>query len=86
MPSEWSAYFLGGIVISLIMTAIWLARLKAKGKRAIVMAMAFLAFAGLLQGFRLALSGTVLWVLGSAVALLLVTDVVLRLAEEPRKE
>ena len=85
MPSEWSSYFLGGIVIALVMAAIWLARFKAKGKRAIVMAAAFLAFAGLLQALRLAVSGPVPWVLGSAVALLLVADVVLRIAEESKQ-
>ena len=85
MPSEWSSYFLGGIVIALVMAAIWLTRIKAKGKRAIVMATAFLAFAGLLQALRLALPALYLWVLGSAVALLLVTDVVLRLSEESKQ-
>ena len=85
MPSEWSSYFLGGIVIALVMAAIWLARIKAKGKRAIVMALAFLAFAGLLQALRLALPAAFLWILGALVSLLLVTDVVMRIAGEPKQ-
>ena len=85
MPSEWSSYFLGGIVIALVMAAIWLARIKAKGKRAIVMALAFLAFAGLLQALRLSLPAAFLWIFGALVALLLVTDVVMRIAGESKQ-
>lgn len=85
MPTDFGSYFLWGIIISLVMAAIWLARIKAKGKRAIVMAAAFLAFAGLLQALRLAVPALYIWVLSIAVALLLATDVVLRLAEGPKK-
>lgn len=74
-------FLLGGAVISAIMTLVWLARLRGKGRRAWVMAAAFLVLGGLCL---LAWSGSPTgWLIAAGVVLaaLLGLDILMRAAE-----
>jgi hypothetical protein len=74
-------FLLGGAVISAIMTLVWLARLRGKGRRAWVMAGSFLVLGGLCL---LAWSGSSPgWIIAGGVLLaaLLALDILMRAAE-----
>ena len=74
-------FLLGGAVISALMSLVWLARLRGKGRRAWVMAGAFLVLGGLCL---LAWSGSPAgWIIAGAAVLggLLVLDILMRAAE-----
>ncbi len=76
------AYLSGGMIISAIMTVIWLLRFKKKGNRALIMAGAFVMLGALFYLVKISASNSLLIAGAMMLVVLLGWDALLRIKEQ----
>ena len=75
-----------GSVVAVVMAVVWLFRYSSKGRRAIVMALAFFDFASVVQLIKVSAPAWAIVALFIVLAFLLLLDMGLRSAEKEESE